>query len=498
MASNELNKAQEFVDRYAPMVPPEELPLFHVTGGVGWINDPNGFSVYQGEYHLFFQYHPYSVKWGPMHWGHVKTKDFIAWERLPIAMAPDTEEDCNGCFSGGAVEMPDGRHLLMYTGVKYERDSAGRMREIQQQCMAVGDGMHYEKYEGNPVLAEKQLPEGGSRWDFRDPKIWREGDIYYAVVGNRMTDGSGAIHMYQSVDGFHWDYVTTLDACANEYGKMWECPDFFPLGDQHVLITSPQEMLPMGLEFHAGYGVICLTGCYNADTHEFRRKSVRAVDYGTDFYAPQTLLAPDGRRIMIAWMQNWTTANCLKSGARYIGEMTIPRELELRDGALIQNPVRELMNYRGRRIVHRNVFVREELNLPGICGRVLDLTVTVRAAGSAGYRAFWMRVAKDGECETYIRFKPDTGILRVDRSRGGFPYDIINRRDFYVREIDGVLKLRLIMDRHSLELFVNDGEQAASFILYTRDSADAISFDAEGGVLLDVEKYDLVFPWEKQ
>ena len=117
MISKMLQKARDFEKKYLPYTQPDQ-PRFHVTGGIGWINDPNGFAPYKGEYHLFFQYYPYDTKWGPMHWGHVKTRDFIHWARLPAALAPDTEYDRNGCFSGGAVELPDGRHLLMYTGVR--------------------------------------------------------------------------------------------------------------------------------------------------------------------------------------------------------------------------------------------------------------------------------------------------------------------------------------------------------------------------------------------
>ena len=142
MISEKLQKARDFEARYAPHITQPERAAFHVTGGIGWINDPNGFSLYQGEYHLFFQYHPYDHKWGPMHWGHVKTKDFIRWERLPVALAPDTEADCDGCFSGGAVELPDGRHLLMYTGVHKTRRADGVEEELQQQCIAVGDGVN--------------------------------------------------------------------------------------------------------------------------------------------------------------------------------------------------------------------------------------------------------------------------------------------------------------------------------------------------------------------
>ena len=168
---NPLQRARAFEQKYLPHIDPEIQPSFHVTAGVGWINDPNGFSVYKGEYHLFFQYYPYDVKWGPMHWGHVKTRDFIRWERLPCALAPDQSYDKDGCWSGGAVELPDGRHLLMYTGIRNVRRSNGAVDGYQTQCIAIGDGVDYQKYEQNPVLGAEDVPEGGSEIDFRDPKI---------------------------------------------------------------------------------------------------------------------------------------------------------------------------------------------------------------------------------------------------------------------------------------------------------------------------------------
>ena len=135
MTSKQLSQAREFEQKYMSFTDADQ-PMFHVTGGIGWINDPNGFAPYKGEYHLFFQYYPYDVKWGPMHWGHVKTTDFIHWERLPAALAPDQEYDSGGCFSGGAVELPDGRHLLMYTGVRNVRGKNGRIESFQTQCIA--------------------------------------------------------------------------------------------------------------------------------------------------------------------------------------------------------------------------------------------------------------------------------------------------------------------------------------------------------------------------
>lgn len=491
MISEKLQKAREYESQYMSYVKPEDRPSFHVTGGIGWINDPNGFCEYKGEYHLFFQYHPYSTHWGPMHWGHVKTKDFVKWERLPIAIAPDMEYDSIGCFSGSAIELADGRMLLLYTGVYSEKGEDGLEKDIQHQCVAIGDGIDFEKIDINPVIDRSNLPEGGSIVDFRDPKIWKENGKYYAVVGNRTDDGSGSVLMYESEDGFSYKYKGMIDRCYNEYGKMWECPDFFKLDTEYVLMTSPQEMRPIGMEFHAGDNTMFLTGSFDYDTVSFERKHVQAVDHGLDFYAPQTLLTSDGRRIMIAWMQNWATSNCQVRDCRIFGQMTFPRELTMKDGKILQNPVKEIENYRGRKVVYEDVLVKGVTTLPGIQGRKIDMTVTVRPIKENSYEWFKLNVAKDGENVSMIRYKPSTQTVRIDRSRSGSPHDIVHSRDFLVYPKNEEIKLRVLMDKNSVEVFVNDGEQAATMVIYTDISAQAITFDAEGEALITVEKYEL-------
>lgn len=486
-----LTKAREMERKYLPHLSAGDLPRFHVTGGVGWINDPNGFSVYKGEYHLFFQYHPYSNKWGPMHWGHVKTTDFIRWERLPCAIAPDAPYDKDGCFSGSAIELPDGRQLLLYTGNRNIRRSNGVVDGCQTQCIAVGNGVDYEKYENNPVLDGKDVPPGGSEVDFRDPKIWFENGKYWAVIGNRPADGSGSILLFESEDAFHWQFSSVVASCHNQFGRMWECPDLFLLDGKHVLLTSPQDMTSMGLEFHPGNATLCIIGTFDWEKKHLIRDNLQAIDYGTDFYATQTLETADGRRVMIAWMQSWETSGCKVKDLPFFGQMTLPRELHVKDGRLIQNPVRELEDYRSVKVSYQNVMISDETVLQGVKGRYLDMTVRVRPVNKINmYRYFKVSVAKDGERVTMIRHKPENNTIRVDRSRSGFPHDIVNVRDFPIIAHDE-LTLRIILDQYSLELFVNDGEQAASFVLYTPVSADSISFSADGTAIIDVEKYDL-------
>ena len=135
-------KADEYIEKNR--VDRADKPEFHLTTPVGWLNDPNGFSIYGGKAHLFYQFHPYSTEWGPMHWGHSTSDDFIRWEELPTALAPDSDYDAFGCFSGTAIEN-DGKHVLFYTGVVEEKLADGTKNVIQNQCMAVGDGISYEK-----------------------------------------------------------------------------------------------------------------------------------------------------------------------------------------------------------------------------------------------------------------------------------------------------------------------------------------------------------------
>lgn len=464
-------------------------PAFHVTAPVGWINDPNGFSLYQGEYHLFYQYHPYSNHWGPMHWGHCKTRDFVRWEDLPCAMAPDTDYDGQGCFSGSAVEY-EGKHILMYTSVKEQRKEDGTVEVRQTQSIALGDGFDYRKITENPVISADALPAGSSPADFRDPKIWREGDLFYAVIGSLSEDGSGQIALFSSSDAVKWDFESILDRNRNRYGKMWECPDFFPLDSRSVLIVSPQFMRAEGLEFHNGNNSIYFVGTFDKKEKRFLRKEARQIDYGLDFYAPQTLETADGRRVMVAWMQSWDNY-LTPEQAGWSGMMTIPRELRLEGDCLIQNPVRELEKYRRNEIRHESVHLTEqdgEKMLEGVNGRVLDMTVELKGGS---YENFQIVLAADKECRTVLNYDRKQKTLTTDRTWSGLKKDVICSRSASVREQEGKLKIRIIMDRFSVEVFANDGETVMSTVIYTDPAAQEIRFACDGTAEFSVVKYEL-------
>lgn len=480
---NQLKKADSYIEKNK--VPKDQKPAFHVTAPVGWINDPNGFSEYRNKYHLFYQHHPYSDAWGPMHWGHCTSCDFIKWEDLPEALAPDESFDKNGCFSGSALETDEG-HALVYTGV-IEKDENGKKSVFQNQCLAFGNGENYIKYDGNPVIDGNQLPESFSREDFRDPKIWFDDGSYYLVAGNRKGDGLGQVVLFRSPDLKSWQYVTVLAENDGTYGKMWECPDFFELGDQHVLIVSPQDMRAVGNKYYNGNHVLYFLGQYNKTNCQFDYSEGVMLDFGADFYAAQTLLTNDGRRIMIAWMQSWDI-NIKPAEQRWNGMMTVPRELSLINGHLYQRPVRELENYLVNPIHYQNTEISGEVSLPGINGRVLDLSAEVL---SGDFKKLSIHIAHNDEYTTCFSYNPEEQSIEFDRTYSGMRRDVVSQRKMKIDNPQSTLKLRLILDKYSAELFVNDGYQTFSATFYTPLEADEIVFKCDGKAILNIEKSDI-------
>ncbi len=490
MTNHSLLSARTYESAAGGKIRAESRPVFHLTPLTGWMNDPNGFSWYRGQYHLFYQYNPYDTKWDSMHWGHAVSSDLLRWTYLPAALAPDAPYDAFGCFSGSAIETGDGKHLLMYTGVHGEGGDRGR--ELQTQCIAVGDGTEYRKYGHNPVLDASALPEGLSPYDFRDPKIWRKEDgSFRCVAGARRQDGRGILLQFDSPDGFGWRYAGALAENDGRFGTMWECPDFFPLDGKHVLLVSPQDMLPEGFEYHNGGGTVCMTGMY--DGTRFTEEHNQAIDYGIDFYAPQTILTSDGRRVMIGWMQNWET--CGRTGYEerpWCGQMSLPREIYLWDGRLYQQPVRELAQHRGAKTEYRNVLLEGKQTLRDIEGRVAELDINLRPAeGKPLYDRFTMYFAQNEQFHSSVSFRPRESLAEIDRKFSGSRRDCIHQRRCLVPGREGRIRLHVILDRFSAEIFINDGEKTMSAAILTDSAARGISFETDGQAVMDITRHTL-------
>ena len=503
--SKELAAARAYEAEAEKLVPEEERPVFHFTPRTGWLNDPNGFSYYDGKYHLFYQYHPYSSFWGPMHWGHAVSNDMIFWEYLPAALAPDKPYDRLGCFSGSAVTMDDGSHLLMYTGCTDKpADPTGRSRWLQSQNLAVKGpgGSEYVKYDQTPVITGADLPDGADLYEFRDPYLWREANgTYRALAANGVYDETKGTQLclFKSDDGFDWHFEQILFEDKRKIGVMWECPNFFPLGEKHVLIASPMDMQVEeeeavgSIRFPKGNNVCyilgdCVDGAFIPDADESGRFIYAPVDGGLDFYAPQVMETLDGRRVMIGWMQDPKTANDHDESMRLFGQMTVPRELTLEEGVLYQWPVSELEAYRKEETYVRQMPLPDTwTQLPGICGRSVDVLAEIGEAE----RAVGIRFAADSKHYTQITFDPVRSTVTIDRSASGQSEKMTAKRTIKVRNRGGRLSLRILIDRRSAEIFINGGEQAASLTFYTDIKAQDIVFKAEGRALIELTKYTI-------
>ena len=483
MYNDKLEQANEYI--IINKIPKDELPVFHVAPYCGWMNDPNGFSGYNGKAHLFYQHNPYSEEWGSIHWGHCETEDFVKWNDLPVALAPDQEYDGAGCFSGSAIETKEG-HILMYTGVVKEILD-GVEKEYQNQCLAVGNGRSYTKSKHNPVVTGDMMPENFSREHFRDPKIWQEDDGYYMIAGNKTIDGVPQVVLFRSEDLRDWHYVSVLakDRCGR-LGTMWECPDFFYMDGQYVLIASPQDMRA-DEEFHNGNNAVYFMGEYDKNKYEFDYREVHSLDDGLDFYAPQTTLAPDGRRIMIAWMQSWDS-NIRPAGQKWSCMMTLPRELKIVNGKLLQSPVREIERYYVKPVRYDNIVIAGKCILPEVKGRMLDLTVEI---SGGDYNEFSIHFAGNEMFSTNLTYYKEKNMLEIDRTYSGMVRDAIGIRRVKVKGQKEKLKLRIILDKYSAEVFVNDGVQVLSTTFYTPAKAEDISFECDGTAIATIQKHTI-------
>lgn len=306
-------------------------PQIHFAPKKGWINDPNGLVYFRGEYHLFYQHHPASLIWGPMHWGHAVSTDLVHWTELDIALAPDQQ---GACFSGSALVdrnncsglFADRAGLVAFYTTHQEKEGFDK-GYIQQQCIAYSDdcGRSWIKYSDNPVISSP----GSS--DFRDPKvIWHEASgcwIQALAVGQE-------IHFYRSNNLLDWEFSSAFGQGQGAHTEgPWECPDLFELsidsGDESrwVLVVG---IGPSGDDF--GSFTQYFVGHF--DGYHFHNQNpantVLKMDEGRDFYAAQTWSdVPQNRRLAIAWMNNWNYANQFPA-TEYRGNMTLVRELSLR------------------------------------------------------------------------------------------------------------------------------------------------------------------------
>ncbi|WP_068614976.1 glycoside hydrolase family 32 protein [Paenibacillus tuaregi] len=444
--------------------------IFHIQPSTGLLNDPNGFAYYQGEYHLFYQWFPLGTEHGMKYWYHMKSADLAHWQDVGIGIEPGGPYDSHGAYSGSAIEK-DHKLYLMYTGNTRDADWIRN----PYQCIAVMDEHGRIVKEEKPVISS--VPEGYTE-HFRDPKVWAEAGQYYCVIGAQRSNLTGCVLLYRSPDLKEWELLGEMETRLSHFGYMWECPDYFELADQGVLIFSPQGIEPEGEHFRNIYQSGYLTGKpLNLDTRVFEHGEFQELDRGFDFYAPQTMAAPDGRRLLVAWMglpeigyptddSGW--AHCL----------TLPRELSLREGKLIQKPARELSKLRKEMTRAHHSLHDETRRLDGFSGVSYEMICEFSAHDADQFGIEFRAGAHERTVLKYDRLRKK---VILDRSLSG---QTVGEEYGLTREctVDApALKFQLFVDTSSVEIFINDGEEVFTSRIFPDKLSTEIRFFATGG-----------------
>lgn len=421
--------------------------VLHLKSPVNWINDPNGFIYYKGKYHLFYQHFPYAPIWGTMHWGHAVSEDLVHWEHKKIALFPTKSYDRNGVFSGSAIEK-DEKLYFYYSAVRYlEQDeenihlSKNDQIETSQAMLISEDGEKFDNWNGKkqiiPVIRDEEIADAR---DTRDPKVWKEDEKYYMVLGSTYHGKQARVLIFESEDGENWNYKSQ---CRKEtYGHTMECPDLFKIREQYIFVGSPMGIQNDGLEY--ANQSVCALAKFDVKAGELSLPDeYQMVDYGGDFYAPQSNLDKDGRRVMIAWMRMPKPVES-KDGIQWTGMMCLPRVVGIKNGQVTFD-------------VHPNVKENFE---------EIDLTKTVLKLKEKQPLWITTTLSEGEELEIggyEIRLEDGKVVGNRERVFADMEgYHVENQTP----KVEKSAKLDIFVEENLIEIFVNDGQYVLSHVVY--------------------------------
>ena len=441
-------------------------PRLHIAPPAGWLNDPNGLCQYKGIYHAFYQLAYFQPEGGLKFWGHCTSRDLLHWEFQGVPLCPDQPFDCHGAYSGSALIEEDQMYLFYTGNVKLlgEHDYVNTGRESNTVMAVSPDGMQVDTKE--LLMTNGDYPDDLTR-HVRDPKVWKQDGRYYMVLGARTREDEGTVLLFSSEDKKRWNYVHRF-RMEKPFGYMWECPDLYVLDGHTVLSISPQGVEQDGLKFANKYqsGTCFLSG-------DFRETKAlgefRELDGGFDFYAPQTFLADDGRRIQIGWMGMPDMEKVYRNrtvGRGWQNMLTVPRELSVRDGILCQNPVRELKEWWNK-----------EQKISGAYSGSLEPCCELELTTEGGD----VKVVLAGGL-----------VLRYEKAEGIFWMEFTDPllgggRDIRGRQVGALRDLRILVDVSGVEVFLNGGQDVFSTRFYPEK--DQHHVEIEGSRVQGVLRY---------
>ncbi len=449
-------------------------PQYHFTPPSKWMNDPNGLVYENGVYHLFYQYYPDAIVWGPMHWGHATSKDLIHWEHKPIALFPDelgyifsgsAIVDTNNTSGLGSVENPP--LIAIYTYHDPKGEQLGR-NDFQYQGLAysLDHGDSWIKYENNPII-----PNENSIRDFRDPKVfWNEQLKAWSLA----VVAGDHLQLWKSSNLLDWEFMSDFGKEVGAHGGVWECPDLFELKvagsekSKWVLLISINPGAPNG-----GSGTQYFVGDFDGTTFTSVQRNPKWIDLGTDNYAGVTYNGlSDDQRIFIGWMSNWSYAQETPTDL-WRSAMTLPRKLSLKmvekDYVLASYPITSLSS-----IVTSSDSKSFDLesNKSKEFKQELLSTSKVKFSLKGSVK---LKLKNDQEEELMLSIS-ESGSIVIDRSKSGlidFSENFFTeiKADFIPKEINEV---ELYVDASSVELFINKGERVMSARMFNKSNYSSV------------------------
>ena len=440
---------------------------YHVQAVTGLINDPNGFSFFDGRWHLFYQWCPWGAVHGLKYWYHVVSEDLVNWRNLGIGLSPDEAYiyDNKGVYSGSG--LPVGNELyLYYTG--NNRD-AEYIRH-PYTCLAKMDKSGKIEKAAEPLFSEH--PDYTEHQ--RDPKIvaFPDEEKYYIIIGTRTKDERGCILIYEATEparGFRFKGELSVPGYEN-FGGMWECPSIECMVDKDVLIFCPQYLKLPGRGDGTNQNVY-IVGKMDWENLTFTPAGdFHVLDEGFDFYAAACANnTKDDRTILSAWM-GLPDAAYPTDEEDWSGCLTVPRELSVKGDRLIKKPIRELVSLREKEF---DIGKGEIFKIPDACEILMDVS-----SDSLLLRLF---ADENGEGGLLVAYDKAKKTLTVDR---GHMKNVFNEKEGFVRTgelSDDLFSLRIFIDHSSLEIFANDGELSFTSRVFPADEEHFFNLN-EGSV----------------